>query len=200
MGVAMAGMLVPALTTLPTGVWEAVFVGLAGWFSWQSVRFLARHLGQGGEHVLHHVSHYLTHLVMSCAMLYMYLAAPTGGAAHAGGMSMGGATGATANFVGLPLFFLIVLSVSAVWHIDSLSSSSPNKTVLVSSVGDQEIAGGSRWANEQGQTMLAESATRSVTEPDGPDPDDRSFMAPRLELACHVAMCVTMGYMLILML
>ena len=49
MGVAMAGMLVPALTTLPTGLWEAVFVGLAGWFSWQSVRFLARHLGQGGR-------------------------------------------------------------------------------------------------------------------------------------------------------
>ena len=46
MGVAMAGMLVPALTTLPTGLWEAVFVGLAGWFSWQSVRFIARQLGR----------------------------------------------------------------------------------------------------------------------------------------------------------
>ncbi len=77
MGVAMAGMLVPALTTLPTGLWEAVFVGLAVWFFWHSVRFIARHLGQGGGHDLHHVSHYLTHLVMSCAMLYMYLAAPT---------------------------------------------------------------------------------------------------------------------------
>ena len=201
MGVAMAGMLVPALTTLPTGLWEAVFVGLAGWFCWQSVRFLARHLGQGGGRDLHHVSHYLTHLVMSCAMLYMYLAAPTGGVANTGGMAMGGATGSTANFVGLPLFFLIVLCVSAVWHIDSLSLSSSNEPALVSAIGANELAGGGGGATPRGQTMLAERSSPSVTDaPDGPYPDDRPFMAPRLELACHVAMCVTMGYMLILML
>lgn len=200
MGVAMAGMLVPALATLPTGLWEVVFVGLAVWFSWHSVRFIARHLGPGGGRDLHHVSHYLTHLVMSCAMLYMYLAAPNGGAANAGDMSMGGATGATANFVGLPLFFLIVLCVSAVWHIDSLSLSASHEPVLVP-VGSNEIAGGVRGTNAPGQTMLAGSLTRSVTEtPVEPDLDDRPFMAPRLELACHVAMCVTMGYMLILML
>jgi len=200
MGVAMAGMLVPALTTLPTGVWEAVFVGLAGWFSWQSVRFIARHVGQSGGHDLHHVSHYLTHLVMSCAMLYMYLAAPTGGAANAGEMSMGGATGATANFVGLPLFFLIVLCASAVWHIDSLSLSSSNEPALVSAAGTYEgMRGGG--AIREGETMLAEWSSPSVTDaPDGPDLGDRPFMAPRLELACHVAMCITMGYMLILML
>ncbi len=200
MGVAMAGMLVPALTTLPTGLWEAIFVGLAVWFSWQSVRFIARHIGQGGGHDLHHVSHYLTHLVMSCAMLYMYLAAPSGGAAIAGEMSMGGATGATANFVGLPLFFLIILSVSAVWHIDSLSVSPSNEQVLVSTAGSSEVIGGSR-TNAPRQTMLAESPSPLVTEaPEGLDLDDRPFMAPRLEMACHVAMCVTMGYMLILML
>jgi len=201
MGVAMAGMLVPALTTLPMGVWEAVFVGLAGWFSWQSVRFLARHFGQSAGRDLHHVSHYLTHLVMSCAMLYMYLAAPTGGAASAGGMSMGGATGATANFVGLPLFFLIVLCASAVWHIDSLSLSSSNQLALVSAMGANELTGGGGRAIPQGQTMLAERSSLSVTDaPEGPDLNERPFMAPRLELACHVAMCITMGYMLILML
>jgi hypothetical protein len=195
MGVAMAGMLVPALTTLPTGVWEAVFVGLAGWFSWQSVRFLARHLGQSGEHDLHHVSHYLTHLVMSCAMLYMYLAAPTGGATSAGGMSMGGATGATANFVGLPLFFLVVLCVSAVWHIDSLSLPFSNEPTLVSAIGANELTRGGERSIPQGQTMLAQRLSPSV----GPDLSDRPFLAPRLEMACHIAMCVTMGYMLILM-
>jgi len=201
MGVAMAGMLVPALTTLPTELWEAIFVGLAGWFSWQSVRFIARHLGQGGGHDLHHVSHYLTHLVMSCAMLYMYLAAPTGGAANAGGMSMGAATGATANFVGLPLFFLIVLSVSAVWHIDSLSVSSSPEPAVLGVAGASESMQGGGGSNVQGQTMLADALSPSVTEtPDGSAFDDRPFMAPRLEMACHIAMCVTMGYMLILML
>ncbi len=199
MGVAMAGMLVPALTTLPTGLWEAVFVGLAGWFFWHSVRFTAQHLGQGGGHDLHHVSHYLTHLVMSCAMLYMYLAAPTGGAASAGGMSMGGATGATANFVGLPLFFLIVLSASAVWHIDSLSGSSSKELAPVDGVRAYEVLGGG-GPRLQGQTMLAEPVSPTVPDAQALQTDDRPFMAPRLEMACHIAMCVTMGYMLILML
>ena len=56
-----------------------------------------------------------------------------------------------------------------------------------------------------GQTARTDDARRMVVAvsdggPDGPDLDGRPFMAPRLEMACHVAMCVTMGYMLILML
>jgi hypothetical protein len=201
MGVAMAGMLVPALRILPTGLWEAVFVGLAAWFFWQSARFVARHLGDA-ENDLHHVSHYLTHLVMSCAMLYMYLAAtPVAATTGAGGMSMGGATGATANFVGLPLFFLIVLAASAVWHLDTLSSSSLKESRLIAA-GGLEVMGGGRRAMASGRTLLAEPMStpanaRTIVES---DLDDRPFMAPRLEMACHVAMCVTMGYMLILML
>ncbi len=201
MGVGMAGMLVPALRILPNGLWEAIFVGLAAWFFWQSTRFVARHL-EDAKRDLHHVSHYLTHLVMSCAMLYMYLAAsPTAAATGAGGMSMGGATGATANFVGLPLFFLIVLSASAVWHLDTLSSSSLQDSLLIAADG-LEVVGGSRRAMATGQTLLAEPMSAAATDRDGveSDLDDRPFMAPRLEMACHVAMCITMAYMLILML
>ena len=200
MGVAMAGMLVPALTTLPTGVWEAVFVGLAGWFSWQSVRFVARHLGRSGGQ-LRHVSHYLTHLVMACAMLYMYFAAPTGGADNVGGMSMGGATGATANFVGLPLFFLIVLAASAVWHIDSLNLPTSAQPALVDANGAHALIGVGAGAAPRGPLGRAEGSSPSATDgPDGAALEGRPFMAPRLEIACHVAMCVTMSYMLILML
>jgi hypothetical protein len=201
MGVAMAGMLVPALQVLPTGLWEAFFVGLAAWFFRQSARFIARHLGDG-EGDLHHVSHYLTHLVMSCAMLYMYLAAaPAGGAMGAGGMSMGGATGATANFVGLPLFFLIVLGASAVWHLDTLSSSSSKESLLIAAEG-LGVVGGGRRAVASGQTMLADpvSASARGRTTVASEMDDRPFMAPRLEMACHIAMCITMAYMLILML
>ncbi len=201
MGVAMAGMLVPALTTLPTGLWEVFFAGLAAWFLRLSVRFVARHMSRDGERDLHRVSHYLTHLVMSCAMLYMYLAAPTSGATSAGGMSMGGATGATANFVGLPLFFLIVLSLSAVWHIDSLSVSSSPEPVLVGASESYEVMEDDGGTDRHGQTMLGERLN-SMTHraPDGAETNDHPFMAPRLEMACHIAMCVTMGYMLILML
>ncbi len=115
---------------------------------------------------------------------------------------MGGVSGATANFVGLPLFFLIVLIVSAVWHIDSLSPSSSSWPALVGTAGSQgEMRGGGR-TTAFGQTMIAEPLPASATgeTPEGSELDDRPFMAPRLEMACHVAMCVTMGYMLILML
>ncbi len=202
MGVAMAGMLVPALTILPTGLWEAFFAGLGAWFLWQSARFVARHLAAGAERDLHHVSHYLTHLVMSCAMLYMYLVTSAGGATSAGAMAMGGASGATANFVGLPLFFLIVLSLSAVWHIDSLSSISSNRPARVGTFGlHEELRTGGR-TTAFGQTMIAEALPAAATDatPEGSELDDPPFMAPRLEMACHVAMCITMGYMLILML
>ena len=40
MGLAMAGMLVPRLKVLPDGVWEAVFVAIALWFTWHGVRFV----------------------------------------------------------------------------------------------------------------------------------------------------------------
>ena len=155
MGVAMAGMLVPALTTLPTGLWEVFFVGLAAWFLRKSVQFVALHLRRGEERDLHHVSHYLTHLVMSCAMLYMYLAAPASGAAGSGAMSMGAASGATANFVGLPLFFLIVLCLSAVWHIDSLNPSSSHEPAFAGASVPSQAMGGGDGAKAPGQIMLA---------------------------------------------
>jgi Domain of unknown function (DUF5134) len=182
MGVAMAGMLVPTLTTLPTGLWEMVFVGMGAWFLWKSARFVMRTVGGAARGQWHHVSHYLTHLTMSCAMLYMYLAAPAVGAASFGSMSMSAPSGPTANFVGLPLFFLIVLSVSAVWHTDSLSLvSSPAQPALVAAPG------------------MSTGSPETGPATQGFRVDDPSF-APRVEMACHIAMCVTMGYMLILML
>ena len=38
MGVAMAGMLVAGLRTLPAGMWEGVFAAGAAWFGWQTLR------------------------------------------------------------------------------------------------------------------------------------------------------------------
>jgi hypothetical protein len=117
-------------------------------------------------------------------------------------MAMGGASGPTANFVGLPLFFLIVLSLSAVWHIDSLSSSASNEPAVAGSSGLQQERRAAGRTTAVGQTMIAEPLRASVdgAPPGGSEREDRPFMAPRLEMACHVAMCVTMGYMLILML
>jgi hypothetical protein len=162
MGAAMAGMLRPALNPLPNGLWEAIFSGFAVWFAWRSVSFLAqRGLGGRADDHVHGISHYLTHLVMSCAMLYVYftgvpaVSSPTG-------MAMGPAPGA-ADFVVLPLLFVGVLVVSAVWHLDALSRFA---VVRVSADGSSE----GQW------------------------------LAPRLEMGCHIAMCVAMGFMLVLLL
>ncbi|MFZ0170119.1 MAG: DUF5134 domain-containing protein [Acidimicrobiales bacterium] len=200
MGVAMAGMLVSAINPIPTAVWEFVFVVVALWFIWRCYGFTARHglSGRDEDHV-HHLSHYVTHVVMALAMLYMYLAAsPTAGSSAGGGMGMTGATGTTTDFVGLPLLFLFVLLASAVWELDGAGRWSPSWTEAPKPVPVVQLAGGG-------------SPVRSADRPPGlPAPDDfdevtkndpsRRWLAPGLKAACHIAMCVTMGYMLIVML
>ena len=179
MGLGMAGMLVPRLNLLPDGVWESVFVAIAVWFSWQGVRLVTGKLGVRDDSVSHGLSHYLIHLVMALAMLYMYLAAVPGRVETGGAMSMTGPTGAGANFVGLPLVFVVILCASAVWQVDASSRSPPSRRTLVAAgVGPESGAEG--------------------TAP--PGPDAATALAPRLEMGCHIAMCITMGYMLVLML
>ncbi len=176
MGAAMAGMLVPSLNLLPDGAWEAIFSGFAIWFAWQSASLVARRglAGRSSDHI-HGVSHYLTHLVMSGAMLYMYFAAGPATVPGAPDMAMGPAPG-TADVVALPLVFILILAVSAVWHVDALNRFSPVRVAAAS---------GGR-------------ATRVVTVTGGPS--EAAWLAPRLEMACHIAMCVTMAFMLVLLL
>src|ERR1700692_4652796 len=75
MGTAMAGMLA-GIYPVPIGAWEVVFAVLAAYFVLRCYRFIGEHgvEGEDEDHV-HHLSHYLTHLVMAGSMLYMYSAA-----------------------------------------------------------------------------------------------------------------------------
>jgi len=175
MGLAMSGMLVPVLNAWPNPVWEALFAGFAVSFAFQSASFVARHglTGLSRDH-FHRVTHYLTHLVMSFAMLYMYLAAAPV-PAHAAAMAMGPAPG-TAAFVGLPLVFILVLCASAVWHVDALSRFTP--AVVAAAV-------------------RAGAASRGGEVGAGPE---ARWLAPRLEMGCHIAMCAAMAFMLVLLL
>ncbi len=123
MGTAMAGMLVSDLNPLPVGVWELMFSVLAGWFVWRCYQFV-RDPSTGlahGQHV-HRLSRRLIHLVMSLAMLYMYLAAVPAAVNSGGSMAMGAATGGTANFVLLPLAFIVALFASAIWELDRIAA------------------------------------------------------------------------------
>jgi hypothetical protein len=191
MGTAMAGMLVADLDSLPNGAWEVVFSVLAGWFVWRCYQFVRDpNTGLGYDKHVHRLSRRLIHLVMSLAMLYMYLAAVPAPVQSGGSMAMGAASGTTTDFVLIPLLFIVALSASAMWELDRighLSSSrateSPTSPVLAS------VGAGLPTASEDAEA-------RDVPQDQAGVP----WLAPRLEGAAHIAMCVTMGYMLILML
>lgn len=88
MGVAMPGMLVAGLRTLPSVAWEVIFAVMAVWFAWSAWQ---RSRGAGFGALAR--DHYAPHLVHSVAMLYMFLAlaAPAaGGGPGMGGPGMGG--------------------------------------------------------------------------------------------------------------
>ncbi len=195
MGLAMAGMLVPRLKVLPDGAWEAVFVAIALWFSWHGARFVVRTAGDRLPGATHGLSHYLIHLVMALAMLYMYMAAVPAHHVTGTAMVMTGPTGTGANFVGLPLVFVVVLFASAIWQLDGLSRFTPTEPDLVS-VGSPARPAGAVGGHAPASSSSGLPVDRASARAAGQQPS----LAPRLEMGCHIAMCVTMGYMLVLML
>ncbi|MGH9017128.1 MAG: DUF5134 domain-containing protein [Acidimicrobiales bacterium] len=184
MGVAMVGQLVPRWTVLPIGLWEVVFGAMAVYFVAPAVRALGRRGPTGTDaEFLHHLSHSIIHMVMACAMLDMYwLGTPGTAVSHTAMSSMSGPPAGVGD-PGLTLIIIAALLASAVWQLDRLPASSPRQLALAATAvggGGGEPVGG---------------------EDDDPDSGDaRTWLAPRLEMACHIAMCVTMGYMLVLML
>src|SRR5580698_3582726 len=67
--VAMAGMFVPALKTLPDVAWEIIFALLTLWFASRAIRTVLRDgIGGAGAGAEHLVSHYLSHFTMAGAM------------------------------------------------------------------------------------------------------------------------------------
>lgn len=88
LGIAIAGVLVAGLHTLPNAAWDVVFAATTGWFDWRLLRE-SREYGMVAAR-----SQFAPPLAYSAAMLYLFaaLAPPSsGGAAMAGmpGMSAG---------------------------------------------------------------------------------------------------------------
>ncbi len=127
MGVAMAGMLVPRLGSLPGSAWEGVFGVGAAWFAAQGV--WARRANPVGRWQCHYP---VPHLVECGAMLYMLLAAPGPGPAGPGtGMSMPGMTaspGAAGSLPALALVLALFMLGYVVWTADRLTSEARAKT------------------------------------------------------------------------
>lgn len=177
MGVAMAGTLAGGLRTLPAGVWAAAFGASAGWFGWQAVR--KRRGVRAGPW---RCSHPLPHVVESLAMVYMLVGMRGSALAGAAGSGPGGGMRATGGHLPVVALALAVYSVGyVVWLGDRLTS----RVAAVVPTG--VVSAGVRPPG---------IALGGVVPGGGVG---LSVLAPRSATWCKIAMGLTMGYMLILM-
>lgn len=202
MGVAMAGMLVPRLRVFWVGGWEVVFGAAAAWFAWHAVRGLggrARSRAAAGRQHAHHVQHLLACL----AMLYMLLAVTAAGVAAPRLTSSAGVmSGGSARLPTLTLVLAFALLGYVIWTADQLTSPAAVAVAVgrAAGPGASEAGDGGRGRRHQGGPAPAEESGSWATGAapaahDGPPP-----LSPRLATCCEIAMGVTMGYMLIMML
>ena len=204
MGVAMAGMLVTGLRFLPVGIWEAVFAAAAGWFGW---RFLK--VRRGAPLSQWRCPQPVPHLVECGAMLYMYLALPAvavaakGAAGGMGGMS----TGTRFSFLALVLALFMFGYVVRVGDRLTCTGSRAGSYVAVAVSASAVLA--ANRPEEPGALMTATGPESAVAashggcagaDPRTPLSQGTSYLAPRCAAMCKIAMGITMGYMLILML
>jgi hypothetical protein len=176
MGVAMAGMLVSGLRTLPSAIWEVVFAAAAVWFGYRMLQ--AR---RGAQSSPWRSSHPLPHLVECAAMVFMFLILPASAAVEgtARGMTMT-ATESRFSFLTLPL--AVYLFGYVVWLGDRVTLHAPALALATAPAS-------------------AESGPRPGYGGGSPSPEPaHPYLAPRCAAICKITMGITMGYMLILML
>jgi cytochrome b561 len=198
MGVAMAGMLVPRLRVFWVGGWEVIFGIGAAWFAWLAVREFRGQRTAGGQ-----PGHHLQHMLACVAMLYMFLAVTTTAKAASGGTAMSGMTAGTAHFPTLALVLALALFGYVIWTTDRLSSLAPVAMLAVQGrpapilvgdgVGGRGISMTDARDEDHGTAPRTDSRAASGRDRAAP-------LSPRLAACCEIAMGVTMGYMLILML
>jgi hypothetical protein len=218
MGIAMAGMLVASLTTLPNGVWDAIFAVMTAWFGWRVYRESRRE----GARVLAD-GHRMPHLVHSAAMLYMFAALNASAAAGGGGMSgMGGSSGAAMQTLSVPVvafIFALSLSIYVVLDLDRLSGpghahgsyfAAPALAGAAGGTGSVRLAAAPPAPTGTGANVAAApDQTADNSHPDGGgDPvtaasRSRSaralLLSPQVAAGCRIAMGVTMAFMLVIM-
>ncbi len=191
MGVAMAGMLVPWLHLAPDSVWAAVFGAGAAWFGWHALRTrgpLSPHLSR--------CRYPVPHLVECAAMIYMLVPGhrlPPGGP----GMTMPGMGAVPSSQQGFPALAVILALFMLgyiVWTTDRLTSRTAQPTTTTAGPGG---------TGDLLPPVTADAGTSTPGMASTPGPDDKAgtpALAPRLAACTKIAMSLTMGYMLILML
>ena len=201
MGVAMAGMLLPGLSPLPATAWEAVFAAAAVWFAYRAVRSRPRRNAAASRW---RCSDPVPHLVESVAMIYMLAVLPgawpgwSGQAMTMPGMG-GGQVGAGGSLSALAVILALFMIGYVLWTADQLTVLVRARTVAASgAVRDQfpVLAAGSSGGLG---TQDAAGAIETVPPGAAHRPGGQA-LAPRLAACYKIAMGLTMGYMLILML
>jgi len=195
MGMAMAGMLVAGLRFAPAGLWEAVFAAIAAWFGWRFAR-----VRRGAPLSQWRCPQPGGHLVECGAMLYMYLAVPAVAVAAkgaAGGMGTMAGTGARFSFLALVLALFMLGYVA--WVGDRLTAHAPALAVAALAV----TGPAANLPEASGALMTATGPPPAAAASPGGCAGARQgrlHLAPRCAALCKIAMGITMGYMLILML
>lgn len=199
MGVAMAGMFLPRLSPLPDRAWEALFGIGTAWFAWQAIRIRRGHPRAGWR-----CGHPLPHLVECIAMVYMLLALPGSRAPGlAAGMSMPGMSGAasgTGNLPALPAVLALFMVGYVVWAADQLTSAAHRRNAAATPSLTADPAGFLRAATASSTASAQRSSeVHDPASTAGYDTAGRPILAPRLAVGSKIAMSMTMGYMLMLM-
>jgi Domain of unknown function (DUF5134) len=225
MGIAMAGMLVASLSTLPNEVWDVIFAVLTAWFGWRVYR---ESRGEGAR-VLADGCH-MPHLVHSAAMLYMFVAISAPAAGSAGGMSgMGGGSGSTMQTLQAPVvafIFALWLIGYVVLDLDRLTgpghgpgsyfavpAAAPRAELVGATAGTGSVRLGAASATHAGTDATVATAPRPTAGPGQPpgaadggggtastaDSARTLLLGPKVAAGCRIAMGVTMAFMLIIM-
>jgi hypothetical protein len=211
MSIAMAGMLVSGLTTLPHGAWEVIFALLTMWFGSRVFRD-ARSNGvralAGG--------HCAPHLVHSAAMLYMFLAlaAPVSDGSGTGGMG-GGTAMQTLKYPTLAFAFALILIGYTIWDLDQLSGKRYSQAgaslslagvaaARVPSAGVPALATVERGApatatvgSDGDPAQAAQTGTAPVQTVSAGEA--AWLLSPGTTVGCRIAMGATMAFMLLIM-
>ena len=197
MGAAMAGMLVPQLSLLPAATWMVVFGAGAAWFGACAVR------SRSQSRFSWQCRYPVPHLIECMAMLYMLLAVRE--AQPGAGMAMprmGTSPSTAAGFPALAVVLALFMLGYVMWATDQLASLARAKTSVQGQAGAmQHRALVTVPAGGQAAATAGAADTSDAAETPRPIPAaSQARLAPGLAAFGKIAMGITMGYMLILML
>ncbi len=194
MGTAMAGMLVPQLALLPAAAWIAVFGTGAAWFGARALR------SRNQSRFSWQCRYPVPHLIECIAMLYMLLAVR--GAQQGTGMAMPGMGTSPSSPVGFPALAVVLALFMLgyiMWTTDQLASlaraTTPRRAGAPQHQALVTVPSGSRAI-----PLVRADTPDTAAMPQQVAAANQALLAPKLAAFGKIAMGITMGYMLILML